>query len=85
MAIEMAPLPQGTRIRVRQAELPLEEGVAGRTGTVIRASDYHAESLGVVLDGERKVRMFVPAELEVVKEIPLPPESESAKRRPALP
>lgn len=85
MAIEMAPLPQGTRVRVRQSELPLEEGVAGRTGTVIRASDYRAERLGVVLDGEQKVRMFIPAELDVVKEIPLPPERESAKRRPALP
>ena len=85
MAIEMAPLPQGTRVRVRQAGLPLDEGLAGRTGTVIQASDYKAERAGVMLDGEQQVRMFVVAELEVVKELPLPPERETAKLRPALP
>jgi hypothetical protein len=29
--------------------------------------------------------MFVVAELEVVKELPLPPERETARLRPALP
>jgi len=85
MAIEMARLPQGTRVRVRQAELPIEAGVAGRTGTVVVSSDYAAQRLGVALDGEQRIRMFVPAELEVVQEVPLPPEREAAKRRPALP
>lgn len=85
MAIEMAALPQGTRVRVQQAELPLDEALTGRTGTVIRSSDYRAERLGVVLDGEQQVRIFVPAELEVVQEVPLPPEREMAKKRPALP
>lgn len=85
MAIEMAPLPQGTRVRVRQSDLPLPDDVAGRTGTVIVASDYASRRLGVALDGEQRIRMFTPDELEVVQEVPLPPERETAKKRPALP
>jgi len=85
MAIEMAPLPQGTRVRVRQSDLPIDEALIGRMGVVMVASDYSAERLGVLLDGESEIRMFVPAELEVVTELPAPPERESAKRRPALP
>lgn len=85
MAIEMAVLPQGTRVRVRQADLPMEEGIPGRTGTVVVASDYASRRLGVALDGEQRIRMFTPAELEVVQEVPLPPERETAKKRPALP
>jgi hypothetical protein len=85
MAIEMARLPEGTRVRIRLGDLPLEDGIAGRTGVVIAASDYAARQLGVMLDGEHGVRMFVPAELEVIEHVPLAPERESAKKRPALP
>jgi len=38
-----------------------------------------------VLDGEPVERWFMPGELEVVTEVALAPERESAKRRPALP
>jgi len=85
MAIEAARLPEGTRVKVRQADLPQEAGIVGRTGTVVSASDYSANRLGVMLDGTGEVRVFTPAELEVIREVPLPPERESAKRRPALP
>lgn len=83
--IRLARLPEGTRVRVRQAHLPLESGVMGRTGTVVFATDYRAERLGVQLDGDLALRMFVPAELEVIAERPLPPEREAAKERRALP
>jgi hypothetical protein len=85
MAIEMARLPEGTRVRIRLSNLPQEPGVTGRLGTVVAASDYTANRLGVKLDGDDEVRMFAPAELEVVEAVPLPPEREKAKTRPALP
>jgi hypothetical protein len=85
MSIRMARLPEGTRVRVRGAHLPLEPGTRGRTGTVVEASDRESERLGVALDGEESVRLFMPAELEVVEHVPLPPEREAAKSRPALP
>lgn len=85
MAIRIARLPEGTRVRVRQRDLPLEPEVAGRAGTVVIASDYGEERLGVRLDGEQIVRVFVPDELEVVQSLPLPAERESAKARRALP
>ncbi len=85
MAIPKARLPEGTRVRIRQGDLPLEPGLAGRTGAVVVASDYADERLGVQLDGEPTVRMFVPAELEVIDPVPLPAERESAKARRALP
>jgi hypothetical protein len=85
MSISMARLPEGTRVRVVGANLPLEPGTPGRTGTVVQAVDRQAERLGVTLDGEERIRMFMPAELEVVEEVALPPEREAAKSRPALP
>ncbi|MCI0434144.1 MAG: hypothetical protein L0271_10990 [Gemmatimonadetes bacterium] len=85
MAIRMARLPEGTRVRIRQGELPLDAGLAGRTGVIIAASDYGDERLGVQLDDESSVCVFAPCELEVIDAVPLPPERESAKARRALP
>jgi hypothetical protein len=85
MAIETARLAEGTRVRVRQAFLPLEPGVVGRSGTVIVASDYDSRRLAIALDGEDRLRVFMPEELEVIQELPLAPERQSAKLRPALP
>jgi hypothetical protein len=83
--IRLARLPEGTRVRVQQAHLPLEPGLMGRTGTVVYASDYRAERVGVQLDGETSLRVFMPAELEVIAERPLPPEREAAKAKRSLP
>ncbi|MGH7503846.1 MAG: hypothetical protein ACREL7_19125 [Longimicrobiales bacterium] len=83
--IRLARLPEGTRVRIQQGNLPLGPGVLGRTGTVVFASDYTVERLGVQLDGESVLRMFVPEELEVIAERPLPPEREAAKLLRALP
>jgi hypothetical protein len=52
---------------------------------VVAASEYRTQSLGVVLDGDREARFFMPAELEVVEQPALPPEREQAKLRRALP
>jgi hypothetical protein len=85
MAVPIAVLPEGTRVRVRRGSLPQEAGVVGRTGVVIRASEYRDQALGVVLDHESVTRYFTPGELEVVEVLPLPPERETAKGLRALP
>jgi hypothetical protein len=85
MAIPMASLPPGTRVKVRRGTLPQDPAVLGRAGSVVVATEYRDEALGVVLDGESALRYFTPGELEVVTAVPLPPERESAKRLRALP
>jgi hypothetical protein len=85
MAIPMAALPAGTRVRVQRAQLPQDPQVLGRTGVVVTASEYRDEALGVVLDGESALRYFTPGELEVVTAVPLPLEREQAKLLRALP
>ena len=85
MAIRIAALPDGTRVKVRRGALPQDPALIGRTGTLVVATEYRDNALGVVLDGEQSPRWFTPGELEVVTELALPPERESAKRRPALP
>ncbi|MGQ0562436.1 MAG: hypothetical protein ACT443_11240 [Gemmatimonadota bacterium] len=86
MAIPWVPVPEGTRVRIRQiAEFPQDPAVLGRNGTVVMASEYHTQSVGVVLDGEVEPRYFAPGELEIRQEPALPPEREAAKQRRALP
>ena len=85
MAVPIARIPEGTRVRVRRGPVPQDPAVTGRTGVVVAASEYHTQSLGVVLDGERETRFFMPSELEVVEQPALPPEREQAKLRRALP
>lgn len=85
MTVPIAVLPEGTRVRVRRASLPQDPAVSNRTGVVVMASEYRTQALGVVLDGESAMRYFTPGELEVVTQLPLPPERESAKGRRALP
>lgn len=85
MAIPIAVLPEGTRIRVRRGSMPQDPALTGRTGVVAAASEYRDNAAGVVLDGESTLRYFTPGELEVVAALALPPERESAKRLSALP
>jgi hypothetical protein len=85
MAIPIASLPEGTRVRIRRGSLPQDPSVLGRSGVVVSATEYRDQSLGVVLDGESALRYFTPGELEVVAELPLPPERETAKGLRALP
>lgn len=86
MAIPWIPIPEGTRIRVKQlANFPQDPAVLGRAGTVVMASEYQPQLVGVALDGGTEVRYFAPEELEITKEPALPPEREAAKQRRALP
>jgi hypothetical protein len=85
MAIRMAVLPEGTRVRIRRGALPQEPAVTGRTGVVVSATEYRDNAAGIVLDGESTIRYFMPGEIEVVTAVPLPPERESAKQLRALP
>lgn len=85
MAIPVAPLPEGTRVRVVQGPFPQDPAILGRHGTVIVASEYQTQSVGVVLDDESAPRFFTRGELEVEEAPKLPPEREVAKLRRALP
>jgi hypothetical protein len=85
MAIPFAPLPAGTRVQIRRGTRPMDPVLVGRTGIVVEADHYRPDRLGVVLDGEGQVRVFAPGELEVTSAVPLPPESQAAKRLRALP
>ncbi len=86
MAIPFAPLPAGTRVKIRHGGRPLDGAVIGRSGIVVVSSDYRADRLGVVLDGETQPRMFSPGELDVTNAVPLlPPERQAAKLLRALP
>ena len=85
MAIQWVPIPDGTRVRIKQSLFPQDPKLLGRTGTVVNTSEYHAHSVGVALDGGTDVRYFTPEELEVTGEPALPPDREAAKQRRALP
>lgn len=85
MAIRIAPVPEGTRVRVIRGPVPQDPAVTGKVGTVVTASEYRAHQVGVLLDGEPTVRFFEPRELEITVELPPPPERELAKERKALP
>lgn len=85
MAIPWAKVPEGTRVRIRQANFPLDPALRGRTGVVVAASEYQVQSIGVALDDSTDVRYFSPNELEMTHMPALPPEREAAKQRRALP
>lgn len=85
MSIPVISAPQGTRVRVRRAQVPQDPRSTGRTGTVVSTSEYRIEAVGVALDGDPEIHYFLPAELEVIEERALPPEREQAKQRRALP
>lgn len=85
MAIPWARVAEGTRVRIKQAEFPQDPSLTGKTGTVIIASEYNSQSIGVTLDGTTEVKYFAPEELEVTQELALPPDREAAKQRRALP
>lgn len=85
MSIPVVIAPQGTRVRIRRAQIPQDARTTGRTGTVISTSEYRVEAVGVALDGDPEIHYFLPAELEIIEERALPPEREQAKLRRALP
>lgn len=85
MAISIPLIPEGTRVKVKRGRVPQDPALTGRAGTVVIANEYRPQAIAIVLDGEQSIRYFMPEELEVTKELPLPPEREEAKLRRALP
>lgn len=85
MAIPWAPIPEGTRVKIKQSNMPQDSTLLGKTGTVVAASEYQTQSVGVALDESTEVRYFTPEELEVTKMAALPPDREAAKQRRSLP
>ncbi len=85
MAIPIPPLPEGTQVKIVPGPYPQDPTVTGRVGTVVSASEYQTQSVGVVLAGESAARFFARGELEVLTEPARLPEREAAKQRRALP
>ncbi len=85
MAVPIAMIPLGARVRVRRGVAPADPALLGRTGTVVEASEYTQARYGVALDGESQIRVFGVGELEVLEYEALPPERQEAKQRRALP
>ena len=80
-----ALLPEGTRVRIRRGAMPQDARLVGRTGIVVDSSEYRANNYGVLLEGEQQMRMFAPAELDVIEALGLPADRQAAKKRLALP
>lgn len=86
MTIRIAPLPEGTRVKVVAGDLPQDPATKGRSGVVVSTSEYRDNMVGVVLDGDTQFRWFRPAEIETTKDVPLiPPERYAAKQIKSLP
>ena len=85
MAIPWAPIPEGTRVKIKQSFFPQDPALLGRTGIVVAASEYQTQNIGVALDDSTEVRYFNPSELEVTTIAALAPDREAAKQRRSLP
>jgi hypothetical protein len=86
MAIPWVPIPEGSRVRIRQTQnFPQDPALLGKSGTVMAASEYDPQTVGVTLDATAEVRYFAPEELEITMEPVLPPDREAAKQRRSLP
>ena len=85
MAIPWAPIPEGTRVKIKQSNFPQDATLLGRTGVVVAASEYQTQNVGVALDDSTEVRYFTPDELEITAQAALPPDREAAKQRRSLP
>lgn len=85
MAIPWVPVPEGARVKIKQGPFPQDPALLGRTGTVVNASEYQTQNVGVALDNSTEVRYFTPHELEMTDQPALPPDRESAKQRRSLP
>lgn len=83
--ISIPLIPEGTRVKVKRWRVPQDPAITGRSGTVVIASEYCPQSIAVLMDGQQTIRYFMPDELEVTAQLPLPPEREEAKQRRALP
>ena len=65
--IRTSRFAQGTRIRVRRGQFPMDPQLIGRTGLIVETDDYRPQRYGVVLDEETEVREFNEDEIEPVE------------------
>jgi hypothetical protein len=83
---ETSVVQPGTRVRIRRGRVPADVGLIGRTGVVVLSSPYDPRKVEVSLDGEQQIRLFMPAELEVLRgPEALPPDVAAARLRLARP
>lgn len=82
---ELSLLQEGTRVKIRRADMPLESGIIGRTGMVVDSDPYRPHRYGVILDGEAQVRYFAPRELEHAEQPLVTSDQAPAKKRLARP
>lgn len=59
--------PQGSRVRVRQGNFPIDPAWIDRTGIVVKVDEYHPERYGVVFDGESVIRELTVDTLEAIE------------------
>jgi hypothetical protein len=65
--VKIQLFPQGTRVRVRRGDYPLDPSVKGRAGTVLLLHRTRGTRYGVQLDGEDGIRAFDESELELLE------------------
>lgn len=82
---ERSLLEQGTRVKIRRAEMPLESDMVGRTGMVVDSDPYRPNRYGVILDGEVQVRYFAPNELAHAEQALVESDEAAARKRLARP
>lgn len=85
MAVTIALVPSGARVKVKRGALPLDPRLVGLTGTVVGASEYHPTRVDVSLDGTGEIRAFSPMELQVLEPLELSEDRIRAGRRLARP
>lgn len=85
MSIAIPLFQEGTRVKVKRGTTPLDAALVGRSGTVLRASEYSIHLYDVLLDGDQRIYTFGPSELDVLEPLALPPEREQAKGRLSRP
>jgi len=59
--------PQGTRVRVKRGQFPIQASLVGQEGLVVFLDDYRPGRYGVVLDGESERRDFGEDELQAIQ------------------
>jgi hypothetical protein len=83
---ESSVIQPGSRVRVRRGTYPSDPALVGREGLVVVSSPYRAHKVEVVLDGDPEIRVFAPAELDLLEEPEmLPADHRAARKRLARP
>ena len=68
MAIPWVPIPEGSRVRIRQTQnFPQDPALLGKSGTVMSTSEYSPENVGVTLDGSAEVRYFALGRQQILR------------------